>query len=107
MWYVFPQLRGLGRPHWSAYYGIADLAEARAYLAHPVLGPRLIECATTTLAIADRSVNDVFGSIDARKLQASASSPASAESGPSAAAGRPVRVQAAGGWQRRVNGGRS
>lgn len=72
MWYVFPQLRGLGHSRQSTYYGIADLDEARAYLAHLVLGPRLIECATTTLAIADRSADDVFGSIDALKLHANA-----------------------------------
>lgn len=72
MWYVFPQLRGLGHHGRSAYFGIAGLDEARAYLAHPVLGPRLIECATTTLAIADRSADDVFGSLDALKLHACA-----------------------------------
>src|SRR5690349_3245208 len=44
MWFVFPQLRGLGRSAMAQHYGIGSLAEARAYLAHPVLGPRLVEC---------------------------------------------------------------
>ena len=72
MWYVFPQLRGLGHSRHSTHYGIADLDEARVYLAHPILGPRLMECAATTLAIADRSADDVFGTIDALKLHACA-----------------------------------
>ena len=72
MWYVFPQLRGLGHSRESTYYGIADLDEARAYLAHPVLGPRLIECATAALRITERSADEVFGPLDALKLHACA-----------------------------------
>ena len=72
MWYVFPQLRGLGHSRQSQYYGIADLAEARAYLVHPVLGPRLVECATAALEVTDSPADDVFGSIDALKLHACA-----------------------------------
>ncbi|WP_136684648.1 DUF1810 domain-containing protein [Falsirhodobacter xinxiangensis] len=71
MWFVFPQLRGLGRSERARFYGIADLAEARAYLAHPVLGPRLSEAAAAVMAHsgpADR----IMGSIDALKLRSSA-----------------------------------
>ena len=51
MWFVFPQLRGLGRSAMAQHYGIGSLAEARAYLEHPVLGPRLVECAELVEAI--------------------------------------------------------
>jgi uncharacterized protein (DUF1810 family) len=72
MWFVFPQLRGLGRSATSIHYGIADLAEARAYLADPVLGPRLRVAAAATLVVpARRSATDVFGPIDAMKLRSS------------------------------------
>ena len=55
MWFIFPQLRGLGRSSMAQHYGIADLSEARALLDHPVLGPRLIECARLVLAIRGRT----------------------------------------------------
>ena len=55
MWFVFPQIAGLGRSPISQHYAIASLEEARAYVAHPVLGPRLRECAPLVLAIQDRS----------------------------------------------------
>lgn len=77
MWFVFPQLRGLGRSETSIHYGIADLDEARAYLADELLGPRLREIAAASLAAASlaapvgRSAADVFGSIDAMKLRSS------------------------------------
>jgi uncharacterized protein (DUF1810 family) len=72
MWFVFPQLAGLGRSEMSRYYAIASLDEARTYLAHPLLGPRLRECANVLLAMpSGRSAEDVFGSIDAVKLRSS------------------------------------
>ena len=72
MWYIFPQLRGLGRSSTAHFYGIAGLAEARAYLAHPVLGPRLLECAGAVLATQGRSAHEIFGSPDDMKLRSSA-----------------------------------
>ena len=72
MWYIFPQLRGLGRSSMSEFYGIAGLDEARAYLAHPVLGPRLLEAAEAVLATQGRSAHEIFGSPDDMKLRSSA-----------------------------------
>lgn len=69
MWFVFPQLRALGRSATARHYGIASLAEARAYMAHPVLGLRLVECAELVLAVQGRSAHDVFGSPDDMKLR--------------------------------------
>lgn len=72
MWFVFPQLGGLGRSEMSRRYAIASLDEARAYLAHPVLGARLRECAKALLeAPAGRSARDILGSVDAVKLRSS------------------------------------
>lgn len=72
MWFVYPQLRGLGRSEVSRFYGIESLEEARAYLGHAVLGPRLREAAAAALAApAGRSADDVFGPIDALKLRSS------------------------------------
>jgi uncharacterized protein (DUF1810 family) len=71
MWFVFPQLAGLGRSETSRYFAIASLDEARAYLDHPVLGPRLRECAALLLAGPERSAEAVFGPIDALKLRSS------------------------------------
>ena len=71
MWFVFPQIAGLGRSEMSQHYAISSLDEARAYLADPVLGPRLRECASLVLGIEGRSVEEVFGSIDAMKLHSS------------------------------------
>jgi uncharacterized protein (DUF1810 family) len=72
MWFFFPQLAGLGRSEMSQYYAIASLEEARAYLAHPVLGTRLRECVNLLLAgPAGRSAEDIFGSVDAVKLRSS------------------------------------
>jgi len=68
MWFVFPQLRGLGHSPVALRYGLASLDEARAYLAHPVLGPRLHEC--TRLAIAARgNLHDLFGTPDDLKFR--------------------------------------
>jgi uncharacterized protein (DUF1810 family) len=71
MWFVFPQVAGLGRSATAQHFAISGLDEARAYLAHPVLGPRLVECAG---ALTDLDVDDpvqVMGSIDAQKLRSS------------------------------------
>ena len=69
MWFVFPQIAGLGHSPLSERYAIRSLAEARAYLAHPLLGPRLRECAGVLLGVKDRTAEEVFGPIDARKLR--------------------------------------
>ena len=68
MWFIFPQLRGLGRSPTAEFYGISSLDEARAYLAHPVLGPRLILCTETVLAVEGRSLQAIFGSPDDLKF---------------------------------------
>lgn len=72
MWFIFPQLRGLGRSEMSHHYGIADLDEARRYLAHPVLGPRLVTCCEAVLAHPDLTAEVIFGAVDAGKLRSSA-----------------------------------
>jgi uncharacterized protein (DUF1810 family) len=72
MWYVFPQLRGLGFSPMAQRYGLSGLSEARAYLDHPVLGERLHECAEAVLAIEGASAHDIFGSPDDLKLRSSA-----------------------------------
>ena len=72
MWFIFPQLRGLGRSEMSWHYGIADIDEARRYLAHPILGPRLVECCRAVLAHATRPAEAIFGPVDAAKLRSSA-----------------------------------
>ena len=69
MWFVFPQIAGLGRSDTSRLYAIASLDEAQAYLAHPVLGPRLREAASLVLASGAASAVAMFGPVDARKLQ--------------------------------------
>ena len=70
MWFVYPQLAGLGRSELSRYYAIASLDEARAYLLHPILGSRLREAAAAALAApAGLSADEIFGAIDAVKLR--------------------------------------
>jgi uncharacterized protein (DUF1810 family) len=71
IWYIFPQLVGLGHSEMSRHYGIASLDEAQAYLAHPVLGPRLRECAALVHSVTGRSANEIMGSTDAMKLRSS------------------------------------
>jgi uncharacterized protein (DUF1810 family) len=71
MWFIFPQVAGLGQSAMSRKYAISSLAEARAYLDHEVLGPRLLECAVVLANHADQSAEDIFGGIDARKLRSS------------------------------------
>lgn len=68
MWFIFPQLRALGRSPTALRFGIADLAEARAYLGHPVLGARLVECAAIVNGVAGRTAHQIFGSPDDVKL---------------------------------------
>jgi uncharacterized protein (DUF1810 family) len=71
MWYIFPQYDGLGFSSTSIHYAIKSLDEVRAYLAHPVLGPRLRECVDALLAVNDRSAHQIFGSPDDLKLKSS------------------------------------
>lgn len=71
IWYVFPQMKGLGFSQTSHVYGIGSIAEARAYLAHPVLGPRLTEVTGLMLAIRGCSLRDILGSPDDMKFRSS------------------------------------
>ncbi|MBS0423101.1 MAG: DUF1810 domain-containing protein [Proteobacteria bacterium] len=69
MWYIFPQFAGLGFSAMSQHYAIRSAAEAQAYLNHPILGPRLMQCCETLLAINGRSAHEIFASPDDLKLQ--------------------------------------
>ena len=69
MWYIFPQLRGLGHSETAQLFAIRDLKEARAYLDHPVLGPNLIEISTELLQLKDKSAREIFGATDELKLR--------------------------------------
>lgn len=71
MWFVFPQIAGLGMTEMSRRYAISSLAEARLYLAHPILGERLEECARILTELDGRSAQDVLGPVDAMKLRSS------------------------------------
>lgn len=71
MWFVFPQIAGLGVSPTSAFYAIASLDEAKAYRAHPVLGPRLVECARLALGAQGRTAEQIFGALDAAKFRSS------------------------------------
>jgi uncharacterized protein (DUF1810 family) len=71
MWFVFPQVAGLGRSPTAQRYAISGLEEARAYLAHPLLGPRLRDCCRTLLQLQDPDPEGVLGGIDALKLRSS------------------------------------
>ncbi len=68
MWYIFPQLAGLAFSSTAQHYSIKSIEEARAYLAHPVLGPRLLECAEAVVSVEGRSAKQIFGSPDDLKL---------------------------------------
>jgi uncharacterized protein (DUF1810 family) len=68
MWFVFPQLRGLGRSSMATFYGLGSLGEAQVYLAHPVLGPRLTLCTKAVMAVEGRSLHAIFGSPDDLKF---------------------------------------
>jgi len=71
MWFIFPQIAGLGYSPASQTYAITSLAEARAYLAHPVLGARLVECAAILTRVPGRTAEQIFGEVDAMKLRSS------------------------------------
>jgi len=71
MWFIFPQIAGLGRSPMSIRFAIASLDEAKAYLAHPVLGARLRECAQLTLDVEAKTARDIFGGIDEMKFRSS------------------------------------
>src|SRR3954466_14973010 len=83
MWFVFPQLRGLGQSAMAQHYGLDSLAEARAYLAHPVLGRRLRECAALVNAVQGRSAEEILGGVDAMKFRSCMTLFAAAEAGDS------------------------
>ena len=69
MWFIFPQIAGLGLSPTSRTYAISSLDEAKAYLSHPVLGPRLVECAGIVARLTGRTAEEIFGVIDAQKLR--------------------------------------
>ena len=71
MWFVFPQIAGLGHSATARHYAIADAAEARAYLAHPLLGPRLVEATQAVVSTPGGSAEEIMGGIDAIKLRSS------------------------------------
>lgn len=71
MWFVFPQLKGLGKSWMANHYAIASRAEAEAYMKHPVLGQRLIECAELVNLVQGRSIEEIFGETDAMKFRSS------------------------------------
>jgi len=72
IWYIFPQIEGLAFSSMSRHYAIKSLAEAHAYLRHPVLGARLVECAEAVVAVEGRSIAQIFGSPDDLKLRSCA-----------------------------------
>lgn len=71
IWFVFPQVAGLGRSDMSRRYAIESIEEARAYLEHPVLGPRLLECVSAVLETSGLTADQIFGSLDAMKVRSS------------------------------------
>jgi len=71
MWFVFPQIAGLGQSAMATRYGIGSLEEAQAYMSHPVLGPRMVESAGVVAASEGRTAVQIFGGIDAQKLRSS------------------------------------
>ncbi len=71
MWFIFPQLAALGRSPMAQRYGLADLHAARAYIFHPTLGPRLVECTRLVNAVSGRSAHQIFGSPDDLKFRSS------------------------------------
>ena len=71
MWFIFPQIKGLGHSSTAQYYAIASLAEAKAYLRHPVLGQRLFDCTSLVNQVEGRSVHQIFGSPDDLKFHSS------------------------------------
>ena len=71
IWYIFPQLKGLGRSYNSNFYGIQNEEEAKLYLNHPILGKRIIELSEILLTLKDKSARDIFGGLDTMKLKSS------------------------------------
>jgi uncharacterized protein (DUF1810 family) len=71
IWFIFPQMKGLGRSAQALYYGIGSLEEAAAYLRHPVLGARLVECTELVNRVEDRTIHEIFGSPDDMKFRSS------------------------------------
>ena len=71
IWFIFPQIDGLGHSPTSKHYAIKSIAEARQYLKHPILGARLVECAETVMAVKGRSASQIFGFPDDMKLKSS------------------------------------
>jgi|SRR6185503_10350650 uncharacterized protein (DUF1810 family) len=71
IWFIFPQMKGLGRSSTSEFFGISSLAEARAYLKHPLLGPRLIKCSELVNAVEGSDAEEIFGDVDAMKFRSS------------------------------------
>lgn len=71
MWFIFPQIQGLGFSPTAQYYAIKDIDEARAYLAHSLLGPRLAECTATVNALEGKSLEQIFGHVDHLKFRSS------------------------------------
>jgi uncharacterized protein (DUF1810 family) len=71
MWFIFPQIAGLGQSPMSIRFAIASVEEAKAYLAHPILGARLRECARLTLDVEGKTAREIFGSIDEMKFRSS------------------------------------
>jgi uncharacterized protein (DUF1810 family) len=69
MWFIFPQLRGLGKSMNADYFGISSLAEAQSYLNHPILGPRLVQCTRLTNEVQNRSAKQIFGDTDSIKFR--------------------------------------
>lgn len=90
MWYVLPQMRGLGRSDYAVRYGLTGLAEARAYIAHPVLGPRLLDCAQAILSHEGQTAEAIMGKVDGQKLQSTATLFALAD--PTGAMGNAMRT---------------
>lgn len=84
MWYIFPQLRGLGASSLAQFCAISGLPEARAYLAHPILGPRLLQCTEALLALEGQSAREILGTPDDLKLRSCATLFAQAAGGESA-----------------------
>jgi uncharacterized protein (DUF1810 family) len=70
-WFIFPQLQGLGHSSTAKYYAISGLEEAKAYLNHPVLGPRLIDCCRLVTEIQGRSIEEILGQLDSLKFRSS------------------------------------
>jgi uncharacterized protein (DUF1810 family) len=71
MWYVFPQIAGLGHSATAKFFAIRDPSDAQAYLDHPILGKRLIECTKIVLSLKDKSALEIFGGVDAMKFRSS------------------------------------